>query len=364
MKMKKISCLFITLLMVLFCCTAMAEGVATTWTLESIAKNGQTINAADIGMGMTFVLNADGTGSAVAVRGEETEEGVCEWSVNGNVVTLTVEGDPMDFTLNEEGKLVGEMDGVTMTLVSGTAAAPATAASGLEAFDGSWVCYNASYQGETIPLTNINAELTMTMSNGTGEMWMIMEGTEYESVVTGELKEVVITEGEAPVEALVVTAENPALFSDEINMVYMEDGTIHFVEPGSGVTFILEKVGDVTVDNGLASFDGSWVCYNASYQGETIPLTNINAELTMTMSNGTGEMWMIMEGTEYESVVTGELKEVVITEGEAAVEALVVTAENPALFSDEINMVYMEDGTIHFVEPSSGVTFILEKVAQ
>lgn len=256
--MKKISCLFVALLMALLCCTAMAEGIATTWTLETISMNGQTVDASVIGMGMTFVLNADGTGSAVAVMGEETETGACEWSVNGNIVTLTVEGDPMDFTLNEEGKLVGEMDGVTMTLVSGTPVAapaapaaqegltfaPTTGASGLEAFNGSWVCNNASFQGQTIPLSNINAELTMSMNNGTGEMWMKMEGTEYLSTVTGEMKEVVVAEGEAPVEAMVVTAENKELFSDVINMVYMEDGTIHFVEPGSGVTFILEKVAD------------------------------------------------------------------------------------------------------------------------
>lgn len=235
--MKKISCLFVALMLVaLLGCTAMAENIATVWTLTTMSYQGKTENEVDGDKSIVYYLNEDGTGTVYAGIGEENiGSNDFTWSQNGNIVTLTVDGDSVDFTL-VDGTLVGEVDGVTLTLASGTP--------GLVAFNGSWVCNNASFQGQTIPLSNINTELTMSMHGGTGEMWMKMEGTEYLSTVTGEMKEVVVAEGEAPVEAMVVTAENKDLFSDVINMVYMEDGTIHFVEPSSGVTFILEKVAD------------------------------------------------------------------------------------------------------------------------
>ncbi|MBE5779081.1 MAG: hypothetical protein E7331_07100 [Clostridiales bacterium] len=248
--MKKFASLLVALMLVaLLGCTAMAESVATVWTLTTMSFQGETLNAADVGMSMVFYLNEDGTGTAHAGNGEEDIDSTdCTWSQNGNIVTLTVDGEPVDFTL-VDGTLVGELDGITMTLVPGAAEAGTVeevpTVDGeitLEFFNGEWDCEKALYNGVTIPLSAAgDLAVSMTMENGEGFMVITVNGVTYDSIVHGVIKDVVLVEGEAAQTVLELTADEATLFSGTINMVPQADGSIQFLEANSGVTFILEK---------------------------------------------------------------------------------------------------------------------------
>ena len=81
--MKKILALVLVLCMALAAIPAMAEEISGTWYMT----------LADVTLG-TFVLNEDGTANVNLIG----QEGTGSWSAEGDTLTVTVDGEAVDFT--------------------------------------------------------------------------------------------------------------------------------------------------------------------------------------------------------------------------------------------------------------------------
>ena len=139
--MKKLISLILVLCMACALAPAMAEGVTGTWYLIEMNADGVSVNPADMGMTWTLVFNEDGTAvNTMEMMGEtQTAEGT--WSMDGNTVTITIEGEPKDVEI-ADGKLMlstGEQIAVFSQEAPTASARPAAvAAESEDAFLGDW----------------------------------------------------------------------------------------------------------------------------------------------------------------------------------------------------------------------------------
>ena len=142
--MKKIFALLLTLAM-LVGAVALAEAadLTGTWYLNELNLDGVALSPASMGLEMTIVLNEDGTTTATYEGEGESETGEGTWSVDGDVITITIEDDPYDFTL-VDGNLVSDDEDMGMTFgrekVEGETYEPAPAKedAALEDYAGDW----------------------------------------------------------------------------------------------------------------------------------------------------------------------------------------------------------------------------------
>ena len=239
--MKKILSLLVALMMFVGC-TAMAE-TATTWYLKTVEGQGMSMDAASIGMEMSFTLNADGTGTAHVNLGGEADDTTCTWTEEGNTVTITVEGDPQVFTYDENGNLVAEVEGMKMILSSEApviesyvAAAPKADVTVAD-FDGTWNCTLAETSGIQLPMDQLGMAMTIVLENGAGSMVIVQQdGTSTQGNVSGALKEIVQEDGFA-YSVLSLTPEGE---TGSLDLIMHEDGKVSYLEPNSGVTFYFD----------------------------------------------------------------------------------------------------------------------------
>ncbi|MBR1820711.1 MAG: hypothetical protein IJ769_03710, partial [Clostridia bacterium] len=85
------------------------------WILDEIVVGDEHYSAAEFGMNMTFVFNADGT----VLVGEDGESAVGAWSVTGDGLRLDAMGETLLLAPTEDGRLVQEEDGAQMFLTRG-----------------------------------------------------------------------------------------------------------------------------------------------------------------------------------------------------------------------------------------------------
>ena len=89
-----------------------------TWKLVSVTEEGETMFAADVGLETIITYRADGTWSSTMKMEEETESGEGTYTISGNKLTTTEEGEePETVTFSISGKTltVTDEDGAVMT---------------------------------------------------------------------------------------------------------------------------------------------------------------------------------------------------------------------------------------------------------
>ncbi|MCQ2559437.1 MAG: lipocalin family protein [Clostridia bacterium] len=97
------------------CGNSDSSSLAGEWKLASIIQEGEiTMYASDLsafGVEMVLNLKEDGSGT-MTITGQDDQE--LTWKASGNKVTLTADGDAIDFTY-KDNLLIGEMDGASMS---------------------------------------------------------------------------------------------------------------------------------------------------------------------------------------------------------------------------------------------------------
>ena len=176
--MKKIFAVVLAMMLAMTAlCGAMAEqaDLSGEWYLSAGEMDGTTIDAAMLGLSITFVLNEDGTAQGMGI-GENTEE-VSEgtWAVTDTGVEITFDGDTAVGAVNEEGLLVLEQEGMKMIFsreapVALELPAPVEAADIAE-FDGEFVASLVCMDGINAPAAMVTEmlgidDLTVVIENG------------------------------------------------------------------------------------------------------------------------------------------------------------------------------------------------------
>ena len=177
---KRIAALVISILMLTSLAAAQTSNYTGTWHLNSMEMDGVTLSPADVGMEMIMILYDDGT-AELAMTDEMGEAG--SWVLDGETLTVTVDGDPLDFALTAEGKLVAEMGDTTMVLgrdkpEQSFTPAPEIPANDISDFDGTWTVSMVKAFGMTVPFAAMGdmglTDPTIIIQNGTvttfGEM--------------------------------------------------------------------------------------------------------------------------------------------------------------------------------------------------
>lgn len=149
-----------------------AEAFVGVWYLNEMQMEGMSISPASFGVDMTIELNADGTAVGNSVQGEETETKDGTWTLEGDTVTVTIDDEPMVFTV-QEGNLVADSDG--MVMIFGTekveaeifepAAARTDAAE--EEFAGAWTAFKINMDGSYMDAALLGEEITATIEGTT-----------------------------------------------------------------------------------------------------------------------------------------------------------------------------------------------------
>ena len=215
------------------------------WELTSMAQGNQVVDAAALeaaGMTMIFDLYADGTLDAVS--GNEQMPG--EWTVSGNCVTISLEGDPLDFYLVDGQLQSDDSIGFVMTL---TRTGDVEQAAAPEDLVGRWELTGA-IMGEEVKDAGALAEMGVTMT-----VELYADGS-----ASGE-NGFTLAEGSWAADGETVTI---TLAGSEMPFL-LQDGQLRSND-GSMVVLILSYVGDVEapVPVDTAAFVGHWVMTGAS----------------------------------------------------------------------------------------------------
>ena len=149
-----------------------AEAFVGVWYLNEMQMEGMSISPASFGVEMTIELKADGIAVGNSVQGEEVENKEGTWALEGDTVTVTIDDEPMVFTV-QEGNLVADSDG--MVMVFGTekveaeifepAAARTDAAE--EEFAGAWTAFKINMDGSYMDAALLGEEITATIEGTT-----------------------------------------------------------------------------------------------------------------------------------------------------------------------------------------------------
>ena len=185
--MKKIFAMLLVLAMLLGA-MAMAEAADVTgnWYLNELIVEGQKVNPVDLGMDMSLYLEEDGTANVL----RQVEKGSSSynmsagnWTAEGSAITVTVEGDSLDFTL-EDGKLTA-IDG-EMTMVFGQGETyteyfvptePVEAAE--EDFAGTWNAVKLGVEGQYYDAAYMDVEVTAAFEGTT----LTLDGNVFSNTV-------------------------------------------------------------------------------------------------------------------------------------------------------------------------------------
>lgn len=200
--MKKLVALLLALMLCLGTALAETADLAGVWYFNEMSAGEMTINPATLGMEMTMTLNEDGT-AAMDTMGEVNEG---TWTVDGENVVITFDGDPMTFAL-AEGNLVADQDGTIMTF-GREKAEVATFVLGEAKTDATMADYNGTWNATLVDMLGMQLPVA--------EMGMMMQIT----VADGKVS-VMESEGEEP-----TTAEGTATVENGVLSIMIEGDTV------------------------------------------------------------------------------------------------------------------------------------------
>ena len=235
--MKKLFAVVIALAMLLSA-AAVAEATDFTgmWYLNNMEMEGMTVSAAEFGMEMTFDLKEDGTVDAHQARGEETDDKQGTWTAEGDTVTITVDGEAMEFALTD-GNLVADADGIKMILgrekIEGeayVAGEPRTDAAEAD-YAGAWNAFKIFSEGLYMDAAVVGFDdLTATVEGTT----VTLNGFLFEN----EAFETALTDG-----ALTYAAEDPdTVMISGIQAQLLQDDTLRLTLTASDdLVFIMTR---------------------------------------------------------------------------------------------------------------------------
>ena len=252
--MKKLFAIILAMALLL-CSAAMADenavDISGRWELTGMTRGNQTVDAAALeaaGMTMIFDLYADGS---VAARNGYGEQMPGEWTVSGNCVTISLEGDPLDFYLVNGQLQSDDSIGFVMILTRTGDVEQAAVPEGLV---GRWELTGA-IMGEEVKDAGALAEMGVAMT-----VELYADGS-----ASGE-NGFTLAEGSWAADGETVTI---TLAGSEMPFL-LQDGQLRSND-GSMVVLILSHVGDVEapVPVDTAAFVGHWVMTSAS-MGEQV----------------------------------------------------------------------------------------------
>jgi len=145
--------------------------VVGLWYLNTLVFEEVVINAAEVGMDNSVVFNADG---AAILMSPGNEDSVAEWSIAGDVIIVSADGEEyISFTM-ADGNLVAVIEEEGGMMVFGrekeaavaVEIAPIRANAALEDFNGLWTAYLAESGGVTFPAELLGFDMSMAIVNG------------------------------------------------------------------------------------------------------------------------------------------------------------------------------------------------------
>lgn len=218
---------------------AMAEAadVTGTWYLNDMVQQGILINPSTLGYEITMELYEDGT-AMVSLNSDDQLTGT--WVLNGDIVTITANDEPQDFTF-AEGVLTVNDDGVIMTfgLEKTVFEAPVVAAvrtdATIEDFNGEWVGTLAEMMGMQVPLETIGMGMVVTIDGENATLVQTQSGVDQTFATTGTLAEGVLT--------LTAKAEDGSDLP-VMDLLLHEDGTVSYsqaIDAENTVTIFFEQ---------------------------------------------------------------------------------------------------------------------------
>ena len=238
--MKKLFAVALALVMLLSV-AAFAEAANYTgiWYLNEIDFGGTKLAPAAMGMDMTFELKDDGT----VVATSPNEEGAMEetngsWTLEGEALTVTIDDDPMVFSLVDGNLVADSGDGMAMTFgrekVEAEVYVPAEPkADAAEAdYAGSWVATQLDMDGMFINPALLGMDTTAVIEGTT----ITLNGA---FLFDNEAFEAELKDG-----ALVYAAANPdEVMVSAISVQALEDGALKLVigEAENAMCLYLEK---------------------------------------------------------------------------------------------------------------------------
>ncbi|MBE5779082.1 MAG: hypothetical protein E7331_07105 [Clostridiales bacterium] len=245
MKKKILTLCAMVAVMLLLCSGAMAQEAVGCWVLDRAAMGSLVLNTSELDIEMTMTLSEDGTGKLYGnMEGEENED-VCTWSRSGDVITVVENGYSYDFIL-AGNELSGEVDGITLILVKQDSQ-PATIGNmsvnignSMAGFDGYWYSGRAYFDGQEFDLDELGTPMWFRLESGRGSMTVVVgEDDQVQANVTARMYEAFIAGSGGVKTVLELVNDDDA--SDVMKFVAQEEGTLHYYEETSGVTFVFER---------------------------------------------------------------------------------------------------------------------------
>ena len=242
--MKKLTAMILTLAL-LICAVALAESAdfLGTWYLNEINFGGSILAPSVLGMDMTLEINEDGTAVLTSVEGEEDALQNATWTLEGDVVTVTVlaegdeeEGETMTMTI-QDGVLVAEEGGMGLNFgrekVEAEVYQPgAPVADAADAdYAGQWQATYMDMNGNYIQAAMFAMELTVTVD----ESSMTLTGM---YVFDNDALDITYVDG-----ALTHEGKEDEMYGSIIGQL-LDDGTMQLsflVEDGDPLVLIMEK---------------------------------------------------------------------------------------------------------------------------
>jgi len=174
MNKRMIGFLMATVLLLSMCIGAHAQeaGFLGTWYLESMAMEGVTLNAADLGMSMTMTVNENGTVEMV-MFGEtasytwEMKDGAVVVEMDGNAMALTLDGGKLTMTDGDGISVFGREPVVS---AEGAEASPVREDVTLADFSGSWQGAYMTMPGMRMPVAEMGMEFSVVVQGSTASL--------------------------------------------------------------------------------------------------------------------------------------------------------------------------------------------------
>lgn len=260
-----------------------SDGDAVVWVAVGAEGEGMVLDKAALeamGMNITFTLNADGTG----VLDMEDDAGEIAWTEADGAVTISVEGDSLTLTPDENGRLAGDFGGIIIFFAqegSEAAAAAPTAASAeliggaAEDFIGTWNCAMMHIEGVQVDPAAIGLHMTLVV-NEDGTCTLVDDEGPAEAAWTQT------AEGGIEIDGMVL------MLNTEGQLVMMEQGSEMYFERGEAME--MPAVEPTEVDT--SALIGTW------FDGDAVNFT-INEDGTCVAVDQYGESqmeWEVVEG--------------------------------------------------------------------
>ena len=207
--MKRIISTVLVLMFAAAVCAAAFAGDAITgvWYCNLVKAQGAEMDPSTMGMEMFLTVNEDGTASVT--QGEDVSEGI--WADNGDgTYTFDIDGE-FAVTIDGEGSLVMANDEYGMEIIfgrervvtEGYVPSPVVTAGDISEFNGTWNAVSMIYEGIEMPMTTLDAFVTLVINDGTieysqGDLGLNDETTTYQNIdqtLTGELVDGTLTAG-------------------------------------------------------------------------------------------------------------------------------------------------------------------------